>query len=269
MCPTLNVDVGDKKVELGFSLLQVDWLKPHEEIVYSNYKELYDIISRSQVFLNPIIVDSSSWTVLDGMHRVAVAKSLGLTYVPAMTVDYLSDSIRVDVWTKAYRGDVGRALRLLVDMGLRETDRGDCLIVSQNVTVGFEIPAQSIVLKYELLRGILKRLRDVFGEPTVTTMGTVQNSGEFHIVPPKLSKKDVVEAGMKHTLFPPKTTRHILKARIVEAPVPISLLKQRATFETVEKEFLQCTSIRNIKTLDGKAVYKDKYYDDDKIIILS
>jgi len=268
LCPTLNVDVGGKKVELGFSLLRVDCLKPHEEIVYSNYKELYDSISRSQVFLNPIIVDSSSWIVLDGMHRLAVAKSLGLRYVPAMTIDYFSDGIRVDVWTKAYRGDAGRALRLLVDMGLRETDRGDCLMVSQNVTVGFEIPGQSIVLKYELLRGVLRRLRDMFGEPTTTTRETVPNSDEFYIVPPKLSKEDVVEAGMKHTLFPPKTTKHILKARIVEAPVPITLLKQRATRETVEKEFLQSTSIRNVKTLNGKTVYKDRYYDDDKIIIL-
>ncbi|MEM0271655.1 MAG: ParB N-terminal domain-containing protein [Thermoprotei archaeon] len=264
MSLTLNVDLGSETVELELRILRVGLLKPHEEIVYSNYRELYDLISKSGFFFNPIIVDRSSLTVLDGMHRLAAAKSLGLAYVPAMALDYFSDYVRVDVWTKAFRGDVDKALKLLLDMDLKRGNGEDCLLVGQNETIGFEIPAQSVTQKYKVVRSVLSRLQTVFGEPTPTKEAEPKR-GEFFFTPPKLSKNNVVEAGANKTLFPPKTTRHILKARIVEAPVPLTLLKH--AYDTRQEEFLQ--HISKVKVLEGKSFYGNRYYDDDKIIVLN
>lgn len=82
------------------SLVDIDWLKEHEQIVSEErVQNLLDAIIRWGAYKLPLLVDSQSGAILDGHHRYAVGRILGLSQLPAVLVDYLNDdSISVDVW---------------------------------------------------------------------------------------------------------------------------------------------------------------------------
>ena len=47
----------------------------------------------------PLLVDIRSKVILDGHHRFRIGEALGLKFLPAILIDYLSnDEISVDVW---------------------------------------------------------------------------------------------------------------------------------------------------------------------------
>lgn len=82
------------------SLVDIDWLKEHEQIVSEErVQNLHDAIVGWDAYRLPLLVDSKSGAILDGHHRYAAGRILGLKQLPAILVDYLNDdSISVDVW---------------------------------------------------------------------------------------------------------------------------------------------------------------------------
>ena len=81
------------------SLVDLDWLKPHEEIEIKNRDKLLEMTKKWGGFTKPLLVDSQTGSILDGHHRHSVAVCLNLKRVPAILIDYLSnDEISVDVW---------------------------------------------------------------------------------------------------------------------------------------------------------------------------
>ena len=81
------------------SLVDLDWLKPHEEIKIKNRDKLLEMTKKWGGFTKPLLVDSQTGSILDGHHRHSVAVCLNLKRVPAILIDYLSnDEISVDVW---------------------------------------------------------------------------------------------------------------------------------------------------------------------------
>jgi len=267
----IRVEVGGETVELRLGLSETTRLRPHEEISYPLFKELYDAVVDSGVFITPIVVDSSSGTVLDGTHRLAVAKSLGLRYVPTMLVDYEKRVVELRVWTKIFRGDVQRAISLLKNSGLsvEEDFRGgshSCVIVSGELHVGLSGSGVADD-RYYVFRKALKVLKEQFDEPT--HMPEAQpKSDEFALIPPPTTKRDVVEAASSRNLLPPKTTRHVFAARIVEAPVAISTLASHLDQPDAEREFIRIISGMNVRALPGKTSYSGKYYDDEKLVVI-
>ena len=84
---------------MDVSLVDVAWLKPHEEIKTKNRDKLLDMTKRWGGYTKPLLVDSVTGAILDGHHRYSVAICLELTKVPAIVIDYLNcDDISVDVW---------------------------------------------------------------------------------------------------------------------------------------------------------------------------
>jgi len=82
------------------SLVDIKWLKAHERVVSEErVASLHDATIEWDAYKLPLLVDSRSGAILDGHHRYAVGRALGLSRLPAVLVDYLNDdSISVDVW---------------------------------------------------------------------------------------------------------------------------------------------------------------------------
>lgn len=79
-------------------LVETASLRGHEEVIPDNLETRTSKLL-SKGFYKPIIVDRGSMVILDGHHKWTAAKSLGLTRVPAILVDYLNDEgVLVDVW---------------------------------------------------------------------------------------------------------------------------------------------------------------------------
>ena len=80
-------------------IVDVEWLKPHEEIKTKARDKLLDMTKRWGGFTKPVLVDSITGSLLDGHHRLSVAKELGLSKIPAICLDYLSsEEIIVELW---------------------------------------------------------------------------------------------------------------------------------------------------------------------------
>lgn len=81
-------------------LVPVSSLRPHEFYIEDRVRRLMREILRDGSIRRPVIVDAKTMTILDGHHRVEVARRLGLARVPAILVDYDSDCVTVDSWKK-------------------------------------------------------------------------------------------------------------------------------------------------------------------------
>jgi hypothetical protein len=80
-------------------LVDIDWLKPHEQVKPKKVEELKKMTIRWKGYTKPILVDSVTGSVLDGHHRYNVGLELNLKRLPALLVDYLQDeNISVTVW---------------------------------------------------------------------------------------------------------------------------------------------------------------------------
>lgn len=84
----------------NISFVNINWLKEHEQIVSEErVQKLHDAIVGWNAYKLPLLVDSRSGAILDGHHRYAVGRMMGLSRLPVVLVDYLNDdSISVDVW---------------------------------------------------------------------------------------------------------------------------------------------------------------------------
>lgn len=82
------------------SLVDISWLKAHEEIVSEERVfKLHEAVKEWKAFRLPLLVDVRSGAILDGHHRYAVGRRMGLSKLPAILVDYLHDEkIKLDVW---------------------------------------------------------------------------------------------------------------------------------------------------------------------------
>jgi len=90
-------------------LVPLDWLKPHEEILDKNVRQLEKMTLRWKGYTKPLLVDIKTGSILDGHHRYSVGMNLGLHRLPAMLFDYLNDdSIIVEAWPASGLESLGK-----------------------------------------------------------------------------------------------------------------------------------------------------------------
>ncbi len=88
-----------KSREQLVSLVDINWLKTHEEVLSDRVVNLKNAIEEWDEYRMPLLVDRKSGAILDGHHRYHVGRMLGLSRLPVVLVDYLEDdTIDVDVW---------------------------------------------------------------------------------------------------------------------------------------------------------------------------
>ena len=84
---------------MDVELVPIVWLKPHEEGKPRNVDTLHEITLRWSAYTKPLLVDRETGTILDGHHRYHVGIRIGLSRLPVIKVDYLSDDgIELDIW---------------------------------------------------------------------------------------------------------------------------------------------------------------------------
>ncbi|MFN4133807.1 MAG: ParB N-terminal domain-containing protein, partial [Candidatus Hadarchaeales archaeon] len=106
-------------IEIDLEILDVEEMFIHEEIIPEILASLVSDIKTTGSFRDPVILDSETKVVLDGMHRVAAAKKLGLKAIPACLVDYSHPKIKIGCWYRVIDGcDEEKFLRITKLFGL-------------------------------------------------------------------------------------------------------------------------------------------------------
>jgi L-serine kinase (ADP) len=81
-----------------FELVELDRLLPHEEIDGKAFEELVRALEDEGSVREPILVARGHGVVLNGHHRFAAFKAMGLRRAPAWVVDYFSDVVDLEKW---------------------------------------------------------------------------------------------------------------------------------------------------------------------------
>lgn len=96
------MEIGSSSLTFRLSLVGIDALKPHEEVIESSVKSLAnDILARGEV-RDPLMVDQDDYVILDGMHRFSSLMLLKCRFAPCCLLDYDSEKIKVGSWFRLF-----------------------------------------------------------------------------------------------------------------------------------------------------------------------
>jgi hypothetical protein len=86
--------------KIDIRLKEISHVFPHEETIKALSSHLARRIKAEEAQRDPVIADSASGVVLDGMHRLEALRELNATLVVCYFVDYPSPDIKVGRWLR-------------------------------------------------------------------------------------------------------------------------------------------------------------------------
>lgn len=268
-------------LELQLRLEDLGKVHIHEEIIPELLDKLVDEIKSSGKVRDPVIVDSRTLVVLDGMHRVAALRKLGCRYLPACLVDYQNPKVRVGCWYRTIQGEVNeskfldlfRLLELSAEPTPPETAsraleerQASAALLTKNACYLLKVESGEIRESYALV----KRIELVLSEEGVRVdyeneFDAVRRarSGEVAatLMVPGVRKDEVIEAALSGNVFAHKTTRHVLSARPMHVDVPLGWLKGDQPLEELDHMLTEHLSKRRVKRLPKGALFEGRKYE--------
>jgi len=279
---------------LKITLVEVDKLYIHEEIIPRILSWLAEKIVKDGVFKDPIIVDEKTLVVLDGMHRVAAAKELGFKYIPVCLVDYDNPNIGLYAWGRVVRvkeaaraaykdpDSAERAIRdslsllgyRLVRVASLEAGREalarrelSALLVFPSGFLGAKAATRDIKLIYDGIKRVEQVLENrgfEVGYYTESDAVDLVSKGEAvaALIPPTITKDEVRSVALRGEVFIHKATRHVIPARPLGIDVPLDWLTGRYSLEEARKMLVDHLSRRKIKRLPPGTVLDRRYEEE-------
>ncbi|PSN84610.1 hypothetical protein B9Q01_00250 [Candidatus Marsarchaeota G1 archaeon OSP_D] len=255
-----------KSGKFSFKILpiKISSLRPHEETIPQETEKLIKGFQKNGVQKNPIIVDESSLTILDGMHRFEVAKKIGLEFVLAMCVDYFFKGIEVKTWNRVFDCELKEALRI-VEQNAEQVGKGDFLLKSKSFSIKFELSGDKVT-QYRKFSKLVELFKQNFGEPRFAT-STKSKKDEIVLVPPPITKIDVIQSAQQGKLFPPKSTRHVFPVRLLLAQIPIKLLaNKKLDQESADDAVSAYFRSLDLVLVKGKSMLEGRRYDEENLL---
>lgn len=243
----MGVIIETPQLFMEITLVSIESLFVHEKTIPSALKELSEQLITEQILKHPIIVDSDTLVVLDGMHRVAALKNLNLKLAPVCLVDYHNPSIELFAWYREFGN------------GISSTEFTDIITTETLFTIRSS-PSQTafeLVKNREVQAALVKgeksslltsskplSIKEVYDE--IAKIETLAEQIGYHLrystesdanesirsgswlvlIVPSLTKKEVLEGALKKEIFAQKTTRHVVPARPLFVNIPLSWLSQ-------------------------------------------
>jgi len=281
--------VKNERLNLDVAILDIDSLHFHEETIPELLKQLTQSIKADGYVKHPIIVDKESLVVLDGVHRVAALKKLGIKRIPATLVDYKNPRIKLCGWYRTITGastpehiltQVERTGSTTKKIGeFDESNIGVSPTVAaikfKNKTFFVSSPFQNLMEAYSIIERLEIRMRTIgLRVKYETERDALENLKEGRVdavlCTPRLSKKDIVEAAISGQVFASKATRHIIPARLMSLNVPLNLLRdEKRPLSEANEELNRMLQERHLKRvppgsmLDGRRYEEELYVFED------
>ena len=268
-------------LELQLRLEDLAKVRIQEEIIPELLDKLVSEMKSSGKVRDPVIVDSNTLVVLDGMHRVAALRKLGCRYLPVCLVDYQNPKVRVGCWYRTIRGEVNESkfLDLFRLLGLSaeptplenaskalEEHRASAALLTKDTCYMLTGESGEIRESYALVKRIELALKEegvgVDYENELDAVRRVR-SGEVAatLMVPGVRKDKVIEAALSGNVFAHKTTRHVLSARPMHADVPLEWLKGDRPLEELNHMLIEHLSKRRVKRLPKGALFEGRKYE--------
>jgi len=229
----------------------------HEELDPSNSKELINFLKKSQTLSNPIIVASlggKKYLQLDGMNRIHSFKTLGIKTITAQIVDYNDqEKIELSSWLHILKGDIKEFLNfikkdksLIVSQGkmdqvghryIKEKDFGRlCSIVTNKKEVFFISTGGNFSEKIKRMNYLVSFYKNNLSRgalPYTLNHDSIKNffkqypNDNVIVIFPTFTPQQIIESAKSGVLLPTGITRHLVKGRVLNIDLPLSLFNNK------------------------------------------
>jgi len=269
-------------IRLEIKLEEVEKLHIHEEVIPDILSKLTEEIKADGYIKHPVIVDSKTLVVLDGMHRVAAIENLGCRFIPVCLVDYDNPHIMVGCWCRVinHSSDLERLVRSVRELGFTveecrsETARklvnegkATTSIVSRSKCFAVYGPQKAIKEVYDAIKQIELKLKSesyLIGYDTDSDAQDKVSSGKAlsMFMVPNVSKRDVVAVALRGEVFAHKTTRHVIPIRPLFVNVPLEWLYGRLSLKEANEALVKYLSKKEFTRLPSGQIL-DRRYDEE------
>ena len=219
---TASGDHGLDVVERRLALVEISSLKRYECPKSTRVREIERSLRDTGALVNPVVVDPSRQLLIDGHHRVAALSNLEFERVPAYTVDYHSEVVRVRGWKHiaTVEHDVIRSIysrsRSHAGGAWQVTARDpQSAVVAERF---FKEPLPSV----EFLEQVSSCLDEQGFPVSLVTDGHRIGSGQIgSMISPTVGKEQVLAAATSGRPFPAEVNRHIIDGRPLGMHIPL------------------------------------------------
>ncbi|MDI6883733.1 MAG: ParB N-terminal domain-containing protein [Hadesarchaea archaeon] len=271
-------------LELNTAIESIDRVRIHEEIVPELLEELVREIRANGMARDPVIVDSNTRVVLDGMHRVAALQELGCRYLPVCLVDYRSPKVRVGCWYRVIREGTGKFLDIFKLLGLGaqpsplegalqslEERKATAALLTASACLLLKAPKTEIGESYAWVKRLERTFREEgfsVGYEREPDAEQQVRSGEASaaLLVPRVRKEEVLEAARSGNVFAHKTTRHVLPARPMNVGVPLEWLAGGRSLDEVNRWLVESLSKRKLERLPKGSLFEGRRHDEELLV---
>jgi len=257
-------------------LLPSSSLLLHERTIPSMVDALIRKLRRDGAVRDPVMADSASRVVLDGMHRVTALTQMGCLRIPTCLLPYSDPSVVVRCW---YRTITGRRLSELMEkLPRRSAWRSGEALEGYGLTIrsrlgSLSLTCGSVEEAYSLLEQVEEAARRwglKVGYEKEEYAREKLRSGKVSavIATPAISKEDVVSLAIQGRIFPPKSTRHIFPARPVELNLPLRILTKPSDTDA-QAEFEEILASRVPRPMPAGSGRGTRNYQEELYVLSS
>jgi len=279
-----GLEISSSSLNLRLSIIEIEELKPHEEIIDEVVERLSGEIGADGVVHDPLIVDQEDYIILDGMHRFNALNRLGCRFAPCCLLDYGSPKIKVGSWFRLFTVDdpTPVAQNLLSKMNLNyskhELDAAtmsydfESVILTKDGTI-FSLP--SPLDPVERCRTAVKVEKHlVNGGYDVTYLSEANamqrlksDTANLAIALPVFKKEEIRDFGLEGRLLPHKVTRHVIPSRPLAVDIPLTLLRNAAiSCEEADGQLRDLLSMRRIDRKPPGSFVEGRRYDEELLV---
>jgi len=264
-------------------MVEIDELKPHEEVIEKAVVKLTEEMRKDGFVRDPLIVDQEEHVILDGMHRFDVLKRLGCRFAPCCLLDYMSPQISVGSWFRVFNVEDAKssAQELLstmkLDYAVNQLDvigqyDADAIILTRGGNEFLLSKSIGILERCRIATDIEKQivrdgLRVTYLSETLALESLMSEQANFLIVLPAFTKETIRKLGSEGVLLPHKVTRHVIPSRPLEIDVPLPLLTDpMITCREADERLGELLANRRVDRRAPDSVIDGRRYDEELLV---
>ena len=242
-------------------VIRIEDILVHEELDSSNSKELVSFLKKSQTLSNPIIVAAlggKKYIQLDGMNRIHSFKTLGIKTITAQIVDYNNqEAIELSSWLHIFNGNVKNFLKfikkdetLVIGQGkmdqvghryIKEKDFGRlCTVVTNKKEVFFISTGSSFSEKINRMNHLVSFYKNnlsrgalpyTLNHDSIKVFFKQYPDDNIIVIFPTFTPQQIIESAKSGVLLPTGITRHLVKGRVLNINLPLSLFDNKKSMK--------------------------------------
>ncbi len=279
-----GLEISSSSLNFRLSIIGIEELKPHEEVINEVVERLSREISADGVVHDPLIVDQNDYLILDGMHRFNSLKRLDCRFAPCCLLDYGSPKIKVGSWFRIFTVDdpIPVAQNSLSKMNLNYSKRrvdatimsydSESIILTKDGTI-FSLPSpldpvERCRTAVRIEKHLVNDGHHVTYLSEVNAMQRLKSDAtNLAIALPVFRKEEIRDFGLEGRLLPHKVTRHVIPSRPLAVDIPLTLLRNTAiSCQEADGRLTELLARRRIDRKPPGSFVEGRRYDEELLV---